>query len=1001
MKKIYFYLACLTGCWAGIPFTAPAQQAPVASTKRIQSVVIDDDGAPIKGASVFGNEGVTHAKTDEGGRFSIEVPGSSELYVEAAGYESALFGPGEYGNLDALTLAKTPFRYGKKDNVEIAFGKVKKGDLIHAANVLDPHELRKFDNTQTVASAITGMLPGLLGSNNIRGIGPPLYIVDGLPRDPSSLNLAEVESITLLKDINSTILYGNNAVNGVVVIKTKRGQAYKREINVQSFRGLSNPTALPEFVPSAEYMELYNEARRNDGLGVQFDPAMIENYRNGNEYRYPNTDYFSSDYLNGSRPFSRTTMDFSGGNSVASYYSNVGWTQTGSLLNFGEGRMAKSNTFNVRGNIDLKINDWITTSLDAVVVLDNNRGVQGNYWANAATLRPHLFAPLLPISLINPESPALAGRKNDVDGMYMLGGTAAHPTNPIASAYSGGRIEQVRRNFSFNNRINFDLGRTIQGLVFRTNLSFEYLTMYDQSVNNQYAVYEPVWHETDDRIVSLRQFGEDVRTGTQNVGNGSYRRRIGFYGMFDYDRTFNENHHVTGSLIAFLTGDKVQNDYQGSNNANLGLRLGYGYRNKYLVNFSGAYVNSAKLPEGNRTAFSPSLGVAWVVSAEDFMPSGGIVNYLKLRASAGAMNSDRGIGGFFYYNNRFGSSGGYSWYEGTLGRSGTTPINGGNPHLGFEKRSEINAGFESMLFNNSITLDANVFFSVYSDIITRPQTIYPSYFTNYIPYQNFDKNAYRGAELGISYHKNVGDFSFTVGANGLYASSEVIRRDELYADAYRFRTGHPVDARFGLVADGLFNSASEVENHAIQAFGAVKPGDIRFVDQNGDGVIDLNDEKRIGRSQAPFSYGLNFKVAYKNFTLFARGNGRSGADGMLSGNYFWVDGDKKYSTVVRDRWTEASMATATFPRLSSIANTNNYQSSTFWLYRDDYFTVDRVQMTYDMTLKQNNKLNLRTLSFFVDASNLATISKARQYRELNVGMEPQFRSYSLGFNAWF
>lgn len=998
MKKIYWYLSCIILL---CPFTSKAQKTPPASLMTIESIVVDENGAPISGAMVYGNEGIAFAKTDAQGKFTLFTPDLGDLLVEAPGYESFIYDPEKYRNQETLTLKKSPFLYGQNDQIRIAFGNVKKGDLVNAVSVLDPKELRKYDNTQSIASAITGMIPGMLGSSNIRGIGNAMFVVDGLPRDISTINLAEVEQISVLKDINSSILYGNDAVNGVVQITTKRGQAYKKQVNANVFYGISRPTALPEYLSSSRYMELYNEARVNDGLGIQYAPDVIEQYRTGNKYRYPSVDYYSSEYLKSMKPFSRAMVDFSGGNNVATYYSNVGWTQDGSLYNFGEGQSLKSNTFNVRGNIDLKVNRWIKTAMDAVIVLNNNNSPTGNFFGNAATLRPNLFSPLLPISMIDPENAILKGRKNDINDTYLLGGTASYLTNPIAAGYAGGTNRTVQRTFSFNNRIDFDLSRSVQGLAFHTNLSFDYLTLYDQFISNTYAVYAPTWSATEDKITNITKFGEDVRTGNQNVGNASYRRRLGFYGLLDYNRTFQDVHRFSGSLLAYVANDKIQSDLQGSKNANLGLRLAYGYKNKYMVDFSSAYVNSVKLPEGNRTALSPSLGIAWMLSSEDFMSSVTFVDYLKLRLSAGSMNSDNGIPGFFLYDERYGSSGSYTWYDGTRSRAGVVPINGGNTGLSFEKRKEINFGLESMLFKNHFSVNANFFTSAYTDQITRPQTIYPSYFTTFIPYRNFEENTYKGFELGLSYQERIGDFSFNLGANILYSNSKVKKRDELYAVAYRNRTGQPLDARYGLEAEGLFSSQADIAAHELQAFGTVKPGDIKYVDQNGDGIIDDNDEVRIGRSQAPLSYGLNLRLSYKNFSLFARGNGRVGADGALSNNYFWVDGDDKYSSYILDRWTEATASTATLPRLSSISNTNNYRSSDFWLYRDNFFTVDRVQLNYDFPISFNNRLKMKSLSVFADVSNLVMFSKYRDIKQLNIGTEPQYRSFSLGLNVSF
>ena len=1002
MKKIYIPILiflCLAIFFA--PTKTIAQNEMKKNSITIESVVVDEKGNPVIGATIYGNEGAVIAKTDASGKFTISVPDQTDLLIESDGYEPAIFKSGEYANMKGFSLKSSLFMYGEKNAVNIAFGKAKTGDLVNAVSVIKPSDILKYDNIQSISEALNGRVPGMLGSSNIRGIGSALFVVDGLPRDIGNINLAEVEQITVLKDINSSILYGSKAVNGVVLITTKRGQAYKKQINVTGYYGISTPAALPRYLPSADYMELYNEAKVNDGLAPQYDAATIANYRTGNPYRYPNVDYYSDEYLRNIKPFLKVMTELSGGNDVATYYANIGWGQSGSLLDFGAGESAKQNRFNVRGNVDLKINRWIKSSIDAVAVLNNNKGPVGGYWGEAATRKPNLYAPLLPISLIDPENTLLKGRKNDVGGMYLLGGTSSYLTNAIANGYSGGENENIQRTFSFDNRIDFDLSKFVKGLAFHTSVSFDFYTTYDQAITNAYSVYNPTWGATRDSIISLTKYGTDTRTGSQNVSNASYQRRFGFYGMFDYDRTFGGVHHINGSLLGHGNRYKIQGDLQGDKNVNLGLRLAYGYKNKYLVDFSSAWVNSVKLPEGNRGAFSPSLGLAWVVSSEDFMSSISAVNYLKLRLSGGMMNSDAGIDEFYDYDNKYTRSGGYSWYEGAWSNNGTVSTNAGNLNLGYEKRKELNFGFEGLFFNRSLAVNANVFTSEYFDQITRPSTKYPSFYANFIPYENFDSNSYKGAELGLSYTRSVGGFTFVFGANALYATSKILKRDEIYANDYQYRAGHPVDSRFGLVADGFFMDQSDIDSHAPQEFSAVKPGDIKYVDQNNDGVIDSDDEIRIGRSQAPFSYGLNLKVSYKNFTLFAQGNGRMGADGYISDNYYWVDGDDKYSTYILDRWTEATKTTATLPRLSTLSNTNNYRASTFWLYKDNYFTLDRVQLTYDMPEKVAEVLKMRHLNFYINASNLLTISKYKNIRELSIGVEPYYRSFSLGVKAMF
>ncbi|MCE5345419.1 MAG: SusC/RagA family TonB-linked outer membrane protein [Bacteroidales bacterium] len=1002
MKNRYFKILIFLSFAVFLSSTgAVAQNLKKENIITVESIVKDENGNPVIGATIFGNQGAIVAKTDIFGKFKILIPSQTDLLIESAGFESRLIKSDELKSTEGFRLKASRFLYSEKDDINIAFGKTKRGDLVNAASVIEPDEIIRYDNIQDISEFLSGRIPGLYGSSNIRGIGNALFIVDGFPRDISTISLSEIDQITVLKDINSSVLYGSPAVNGVVLITTKRGQPYKKQVNVSGYYGISVPKALPKYLSSADYMELYNEARMNDGLSAPYDQATIENYRSGNPYRYPNVDYYSDDYLKSYKPFFKAITELSGGNNIATYYTNLGWEQTGSLLDFGTGENAKQNKFNVRANVDLKINDWIKSSLDAVAVFNNDKGPVSDYWTEAATMKPNLFSPLIPISLIDPENDVLLVRENDVNGMYLLGGTSSYQTNAFADSYSGGVKENIQRTFSFNNKIDFDLKKLTEGLAFHTNMSFDFYTRYNQSINNKYSVYQPTWDVANDSIVGLTKFGTDERKGAQNISNTYFERRFGFYGMLDYDRIFNGIHHVTGSLIGYGNTFKTQNTFQQDKDVNLGLRLGYNNRNKYLVDFSSAYVNSVKLPKGNKTAFSPSLGLAWVISSEDFMSSLTFIDNLKLRLSHGINYSDYGIGGFYYYDNVYVNSGYYFWLDGTWSGQGIVPSYGGNQQLGFEKREETNFGFDGLFFNKQLSFYTNVFKSVSSDIVTRSKTLYPSYYSSYVPYQNSDKNSFHGVELGLSINKSFGDFSFVIGANALYATSEVVKKDEIYDNQYQYRAGHPVDALFGLVADGLFLDQTDIDNNALQAFGVVKPGDIRYIDQNGDGAIDENDEVQIGRSRAPFSYGLNLKVSYKNFTLFANGYGSVGADSYMNNNYYWVDGDDKYSEYILNRWTETTLTTATFPRLSSLANSNNYRNSTFWLYRNNYFTVNRVQLTYVVSENVSRMLKMKHLGFYLDASNILTVSKHNDIRDLRIGSEPEYRSFSLGVKTMF
>ena len=910
----------------------------------------------------------------------------------------------------------------RSQEVNIAFRRTKPAEVVGAVTVVDAVDVNAKDNTIWTNNVLNGRALGMLGSTNIRGLGininvsditgtgsesgNALFIVDGLPRDIENIRLSEIESITVLKDVNAAVLYGSAAMNGVILMTTKRGKADGRQhAHFALNYGISTPLELPNYLNAADYMTYFNQARMNDGLSEQFSAQTISNFRNGNRYRYPDNDYYSTDYLKNHKPYFDFLSEFSGGNENAHYYANMGWNSVGSLIDFGDWNKARYNTFNVRGNVDLKVAEWISTQVDAAAYFANDRGQRGNFWNSAATERPHEYAPLLPIELINPEDPLLRGRKNDVEGAYLLGGTSNFLTSPAGYGYSGGRNERVDRKFLFNNRINFNLNSITQGLALHTNISFDYYLLYNQSINNQFSVYEPVWAENEDRIVSLRQHGTDARPGSLDIGDRSFKRRFGFYGMLAYDRLFNRKHRVTANLIGFGSSFKepgnLQTSFQGVKQAHLGLQLTYSLKEKYMADFSSAYVNSVKLPDGNRLGLSPTVGLAWVISKEPFMAAADWVNWLKLRLTAGYINSDIPIGDFYYYDSRYTTSGSYNWYEGTRNRNGVISSWPSNPNLGFAKRKEVNLGLEGRFFNDRLGIEVNAFYDQYTDLIVRPSTQYPSFYSNFIPYENFGKDAYKGAELGVNFQRISEGWSLFAGINALYVTSKRLVVDEVYNNEYQYRAGHPVDATFGLEALGFFRDQADIDNSPAQAFGTPKPGDIKYKDQNNDGIVDVNDEVYLRRWQAPLSGGLQIQVGYRNVSLYVLGAGQWGAENFREGDYFWVDGNKKYSEAVMDSWTPETATTATYPRLSTQTNNNNFRRSSFWLYRNDFFQIRKIQLTYRVPERLSGRLLMDGLHVFLDANDVYQFAKYRKIRETSVGNEPYYRTFSVGVKAQF
>lgn len=1016
MKNIFLMILTFLFALTLFSFNGIAQAKELI---KIESIVIDESGNPIEGAEI--SSGAAFEKTDAKGGFSIATKASQNIIIEANGYEPVSLKVSEAMQMPRVTLVRSEFGFGADNIVNVAFRESKEGQIAGAISVLDPDEIGKFDNTIWASNVLAGRTLGMYGSNSVRGIGiglnvaditgtglesgNALFIVDGLPRDIENLRLSEIESITVLKDVNTAVLYGSSAVNGVVLITTKRGKAYKQKSDFAVNYGISTPVSYPKYLNSSDYMTYFNQARLNDGLTEQFSDEDIENHRSGNPYRYPDVDYYSDDLLKGFKSYFDLVAQFSGGNDVAQFYTNFGWNSRGGILDFGEGMNARDNTFNVRGNVDLKVNDFIKTSIDGSAIFMSDTRQRGNYWNDASNIRPYEYTPLIPYNLISQEegNPALAAwnsRKRDVEGMYLIGGNSNHLRHPFGDGYAGGTIQTIQRKFSFNNRIDADLSMLTEGLSFHTNFSFDYILGYDQTILNEYSVYQPIWNDSTDVIVDINQHGKDTNPGSQNVGQTNFIRRFGFYGLLKYSRLFNDIHRVEASLLGYGSNFRESGSTQGVKQAHLGLQATYTYANRYVIDFSSAYVNSVKLAEGNRGGFSPSLGLGWIMSNEDFI-SAEKIDFMKLKLSAGVINSDMPIGGFFYYDNRYGGTGGYSWYDGTRSRGGTRSSWSANQELGYAKRKELNVGFEGIFFNHFLGVEANLFYDIYSDLVTRPVTRYPSFYTDFIPYENFGEDRYQGAEVGVNISKKIGEFDFMIGANILYVTSERTKVDEVYDNQYQYREGQPRDASFGLEAIGFFENNADIESSPIQAFGAVKPGDIKYKDQNGDGIVDQNDEIYLRRWQSPFSGGLQLRLSYKDLTLYVLGEGRQGAKSFKEGNYWWVDGNDKYSEVVRGAWTTETASTATYPRLSSQTNSNNFRRSSFWLYDNSYFQIDKIQLTYTMPDFISKTLLMKNLDVFVDAANVIQFAKDLEMRELRVGSEPLYRTFSAGIKANF
>ena len=912
----------------------------------------------------------------------------------------------------------------RADSINVAFRKSDVRDVIVPVSKVNVSELMEknyntysLDNMQALTAGYNGQLWNQ---------GEALVLIDGVPRDANNVLPTEIEDITFLKGASAVVLYGSRASKGVILITTKRGSIAPLKISARANYTMDVAKSFPTYLDGAEYMTLYNQALANDGLSPKFTDEQIYNTAAGtNPYRYPNQQFYTSDYLNKRKSRYDVTAEFQGGGKFAQFYTNVSYYRQGDFINFGEGKNNYTDRLNVRGNIDLQLSDWASGWVNANATYYNQHGSNSNFWSAASTLRPNRVAPFIPVSFIDPldvnSLNLIQNTRNIIHnpaglpaGDYFLGATQEDQSNAFADMYSAGYNTWTSRQFQFDAGVKFDLKSILKGLSFKTNFAVDYKTSYSTSLNDQYATFGVNWTQIDgyDVIGSLTQYGQDKHTGTLNASNSAEQQTIAWNGQFDYVNSWGD-HNLHATLVANGYQQTISGEYHRVSNANLGLQASYNFAHKYYVDLAANAVHSAKLPEGNRKAISPSLTLGWRLTSEDFMKDMDWLDDLRLTAGYTVLNQDLDIAEYFMYKDIFTATGTWwGWSDANNSIQTSDSQRGGNDELSFVKRKEFNVGLNGALLKNKLTFSVNYFNTTVDGLLAQPDYIYPSYMHTYwpvstfVPYINYGKNRRQGIDFAIAYNDKAGDFEWGVQAFGQTTTSKNLRVAENVEFEYQRSEGKATDAIWGLECLGYYNSQEEIDNaEAKSSFGTVMPGDLKYKDQNGDGIIDSKDQVVLGRWGAKFSGGLNLTLKYRNFTLFAMLTGQFGGNAIKNDTYNWVYGERKYSDVVRGAWTAEKFKNGemiSYPRLTTQSPDNNFRTSDYWMYKTDRLDLARVQITYDFSKSLfGPKSIVKGLQIYANGNSLLTIAGERDQMERNVDSSPQTRSFTLGAKVEF
>ena len=955
-----------------------------------------------------------------------------------------------------------------KKKVHVAFRDKDADHLLGGISYVDMEELQKKDYTMGSLEDMYGLVGGWNGNNlwgmdnerldNNDNSNLPLVIIDGVKRPSNNVLPSEIEQITFLKGAQAVVLYGAKGAKGAILITTKRGKVDGLQIDANVNTGWHVAKEFPEYLGSAEYMTLYDEAMANDAyaLGIAVKPKYsqqdIYNHASGvNPYRYPNINYYSDEYVRKAYNRSEATLEIQGGGQRAHFYTNINYYRLEDLINFGPAKDNYTDRFSVRGNVDLVINKLISGFANASATFYNANQNKGNFWSDAATMRPNFpenAAPLIDIDMVDPNASkalAILGKSlNLLDGKYFPGGTKATQTNAIADCYFGGKTKAVSRQFQFDAGIIYNMSRFVKGLSFKTQFSIDYAANYSLSYDNKYAVFIPTWsnYNSNDVIVALTQQNDEIVTGHMAMSDTKYRQTISWNGHFDYDHTFGGRHHVTGMLLANMFTTTSSGTYHRYANANLGLQAGYDYMGRYFADVTMAAVHSARLPEGHRGAFSPTFTIGWNLAKESFM-QGSFVDDLLISGSYSNLNEDidvyMGEKNFYLYDALWSTGGSsFSWNEG-VSTNRTFSTIGNNPVLDYVHRKEWSVSLRGSFFNKLISANLTFFNTDMDGYIIQNPTNFPSYLagglsgSSFKPAINNDIQNRKGLDFSVSAQKQFGKVYAQLGVVGTYLSTKWKKFDETIDPTapQKYTEGQALDALWGYNCLGFYtnddfdittNDEGLVKYTLKEGLpksslgGTIQPGDLKYEDVNGDGTInnkdlivlgksgiinDLGNPRTYGGVGTPWAVGVNLTLKYKNFTLFVLGNGQFGAKAMANGSYYYMSGDAKYSVNARGRWTPETAATATHPRLTAASSNHNAAASTFWMYSTDRFNLRKVQLTYDFPKEMFKGKVVKALSVYLNGNDLLTISKNRKVLETSVGYAPQTRFYNLGVKATF
>ncbi len=1042
---------------AGIPLQGVAQTGRTAKVQATQSNKITVSGTvldkttndPLIGVSVV-VKGVANAGTitDMDGKFTLKLPyAEAPLVFSYLGYQPQEIVPGAKKELTVLLQEDTK---ALQEVVVVGYTKQRKETMIGSVATITTKDLTQSP-TANINNALAGRLPGLIVNQYaggepgvdqselfIRGKATygnqsAIVIVDGIERDMSYLAPDEIETFTILKDASATAAYGIRGANGVIVITTKRGKAAeKATVNLKASIGINQPIGFPEYLGSADYATLYNEARLNDakmtGADISslnlFSQQAIDNFRrakgdNSDGLGY-DWDYYDFAFKPGLQE--DVSLSIRGGTDKVRYYVLANYFSQGGNYKYSNAGEYDSQTkftrYNFRSNIDININRYLSTRLDlGARITDRNAPgtTAGRLMTICATQPPYL--PILVEENAHPQNEEYIQQ----NPRGMLYGDNIYRYNLLGELSRTGYLNEKNTYLNGSFAMNLDMEFLTKGL--KAEVMFSYDASEGRWINRKldtykdgyreypkYATFMPI--EGSDAYMAGGHYTGAYKTGNkydidQTIGNGFSHNasdgRTYIQARLDYNRLFSNRHEVTAMLLA-NRGNRTVNNELAYHSQGITGRFAYYYNQKYLMEFKFGYNGSENFTPGKRYGFFPAGSIGWVVSEEEFMKKASWIDFLKVRASYGLVGSDN-VSSRFPYLAFYGGGSGYD-FGNNFGTNvgGTSEGNLANANLTWEKARKLNVGIDFTTLNQRLALTIDAFYEYRFDIITDMNSDgimgYPDIVGKDAALQNLGEVSNRGVDIELSWNDKIGkDFRYyirpnlTFSRNRLEYKAEVARKN-----SWRKETGKRLYENFVYVFDHFVadqEEADRLNKIGYQPWGQLIPGDVVYKDLDRDGVIDDEDRTAMGNPRSPeLMFGIPFGFQYKNFDFSVLLQGATKSSILLNGaavfDFPQFEQDKigRVKKMHLDRWTPETAATAKYPALHYGTHDNNKNgNSSLFLYDASYLRLKNVEIGYNVSPKLLRKFHVQQARIYVQGLNLLTFDKLG-----DVDIDPETKS---------